>query len=235
MFGACKEILFLMFDMAEEGVEKARIKAQQNRLKEIIRVDKKELDTVYAQIGRMDVSGVDDQRRDRLIAEVKRIEARILRAEIRLEMLQDAASVDECTKAFGEKLADTAQSVRRSASEKVKDIKKLATEKGDDLKDILKDASVDITAKAEDMSIRAKDKAAGISLKAKDKAAVIKDKLSEKAFDRTAEDLDADEAVVEQVDDILKQIENTLKSVDAGESSAEDDSELEEIGEEFKF
>lgn len=77
-----------MCDMAEEGLEKARIKAQQNRIREIIRFDEKELESVYAKIGRIDVLGKGTDKRDDLITEAKRIEARILRAEVRLQMLK---------------------------------------------------------------------------------------------------------------------------------------------------
>lgn len=223
MLNTCKEIFFLMCDMAEEGLEKARIKAQQNRIREIIRVDEKELESVYAKIGRIDVSGKNNSNRDQLINEAKRIEARILRAEVRLEMLKNAASVDECTRAFEEKLLNTAESVKKATSEKAKDLKEKAKIKGDDIKEKLKDASVDLTAKAEDFTIKAKDKAADLSIKAKEKGAELKEKLPKSAPKDVAENLDADEQVLDNVDDILKRIEDTINSVD------------EESAEEFKF
>lgn len=212
MLDTCKEIFSLMCDMAEEGLEKARIKAQQNRIREIIRIDEKELEGIYAKIGRIDVLGKDKDKREELIAAAKKIEARILRAEVRLEMLKNAASVDECTKAFEEKLMDTAQNVRD-----------FAKEKSSDIKEKIKDASSDLTAKAEDLTIKAKDKAADLSIKAKEKAGDIKEKLPKSAPKEAAEDLNADEQVLDNVDDILKRIEDTINSVD------------EESAEEFKF
>lgn len=245
MLNTCKEIFSLMCDMAEEGLEKARIRSQQNRIREIIRVDQRELDAVYAKIGRIDVSGKDKDKRDELIDVAKKIEARILRAEVRYEMLKNAASVDECTKAFEEKLMDTVVNVRQSATEKAKDLKEIAKVKGGDLKEKIKDASQDLTAKAEDLTIKAKDKAADLSIKAKekgselkskvmdktadltdkakDKAADVKEKLPKSAPKEAAEDLGADEKVLDNVDDILKRIEDTINSVD------------EESAEEFKF
>ena len=238
MLDTCKEIFLLMCDMAEEGLEKARIKAQQNRITEIIRIDKKELDAVYAKIGRIDVLGGDKKDREELINEAKKIEARILRAEIRYDMLKNASSVDECTKAFEEKLADTVKSVQQSATEKAKDIKESAKVKGSNLKEKIKDASQDLTAKAEDLTIKAKDKAADLSIKAKAKAETLSDKAKDKAADisekakeklpksapdEMAETLDADKKVLDNVDDILKHIEDTINSVD------------EESAEEFKF
>ena len=223
MLNTCKEIFFLMCDMAEEGLEKARIKAQQNRIREIIRVDEKELETVYAKIGRIDVLGKDNNKRDDLINEAKRIEARILRAEVRLQMLKNAASVDECTRAFEEKLLDTAESVKKATAEKAKDLKEKAKIKSDDIKEKIKDASADLTAKAEDLTIKAKDKAADLSIKAKDKGADLKEKLPKSAPKETAEALEADAKVLDNVDDILKRIEDTINSVD------------EESAEEFKF
>lgn len=198
MISTCKEIFSLMCDMAEEGIEKARIKAQQNRIKEIMTIDRKELDTVYAKIGRIDVLGGNAKNRDELIEEAKRIEARILRAEVRLEMLKNAASVDECTKAFEEKLLDTVENVRQSASETAKNIKVK-----------IKDASQDISAKAEDLTIKAKDKAADLKIKAQDK-------LNKSTTEEPEENND----VLDNVDDILKRIEDTINSVD--EESAEE-------------
>lgn len=234
MLNTCKDMLFLMIEAAEEGLEKARIKAQQNRIKEIIRIDEKELESVYAKIGRIDVTGMSKDKREDLIAEAKRIEARILRAEVRFEMLKNAASVDECTRAFEEKLMDTAQSVKKATAEKAKDLKEKAKIKGGDLKEMLKDATEDLTAKAEDLTIKTKDKAADLSIKAKAKGAELKDKAKGKTADLkeklpksapkdTAEDLEADEKVLDNVDDILKRIEDTINSVD------------EESAEQFKF
>lgn len=234
MLNTCKEMFSLMLEAAEEGLEKARIKAQQNRIREIIRVDEKELETVYAKIGRIDVSGKGKDKREDYIAEAKHIEARILRAEVRLEMLKNAASVDECTRAFEEKLLDTAESVKKATAEKAKDLKEKAKIKGDDLKEMLKDASADLTAKAEDLTIKAKDKAADLSIKAKDKGdeikgkakdktTEIKEKLPKSAPKETAEVIEADSKVLDSVDDILKRIEDTINSVD------------EESADEFKF
>lgn len=241
MLDTCKEMFSLMCDMAEEGVQRARIKAQQNRINEVVRIDKAELEKIYAKIGRIDVLGGDKTKREELVESANKIESRISRAEFRLEQLKRAASVDECTKAFQDKLKDTVKSAKESAEDVAKDLKERAAEKGSDLKDKL-------TATAEDLSIKAKDKAADISIKAKDKAADIsvkaKDKaegLSEKAKDtaknvkaktqklqksapeKAAKELQADEDVINEVDDILKRIEETINSVD------------EESADEFKF
>lgn len=223
MLDTCKEIFSLMCDMAEEGLEKARIKAQQNRIREIIRIDEKELESVYAKIGRIDVLGTGKEKRAELIESAKKIEARILRAEVRLQMLKNAASVDECTRAFEEKLIDTVENVRQSATDKAKDLKEIAKEKGSELKGKIKDASVDLTAKAEDLTIKAKDKAADLSIKAKEKSNEIKEKLPKNAPKAVAEKLNADSKVLDNVDDILKRIEDTINSVD------------EESADEFKF
>ncbi|MBQ8572866.1 MAG: YtxH domain-containing protein [Ruminococcus sp.] len=223
MLDTCKEIFSLMCDMAEEGLEKARIKAQQNRIHEIIRIDEKELESVYAKIGRIDVLGTGKEKRAELIESAKKIEARILRAEVRLQMLKNAASVDECTRAFEEKLIDTVENVRQSATDKAKDLKEIAKEKGSELKGKIKDASVDLTAKAEDLTIKAKDKAADLSIKAKEKSNEIKEKLPKNAPKAVAEELNADSKVLDNVDDILKRIEDTINSVD------------EESADEFKF
>ncbi|MDO4419811.1 MAG: YtxH domain-containing protein [Ruminococcus sp.] len=223
MLDTCKEIFSLMCDMAEEGLEKARIKAQQNRIREIIRIDEKELESVYAKIGRIDVLGTGKEKRAELIESAKKIEARILRAEVRLQMLKNAASVDECTRAFEEKLIDTVENVRQSATDKAKDLKEIAKEKGSELKEKIKDASVDLTAKAEDLTIKAKDKATDLSIKAKEKSNEIKEKLPKNAPKAVAEELNADSKVLDNVDDILKRIEDTINSVD------------EESADEFKF
>ena len=220
MLNTCKEMFSLMIDAAEEGLQKARIKAQQNRIREIMKVDEKELDSVYAKIGRIAVLGKEDSKKEELVNEAKRIEARILRAEVRLEMLKNAASVDECTKAFEEKLLDTAESVKNATAEKAKDLKEKAKTKGEDIKEKIKDASADLTAKAEDLTIKAKDKAADLKIKAKDKTADIKEKLPKSANKENAEEPQEKENVLENVDDILKRIEDTINSVD--EESAEE-------------
>lgn len=230
MLNTCKEMFSLMCEAAEEGLQKARIKAQQNKIRQIMRVDEGELESVYAKIGRISVTGKDKDKRDDLIAEAKRIEARILRAEVRLEMLKNAASVDECTRAFEEKLIETAQSVKKATEEKTKDIKEKAKVKSGDIKEKLKDTASDLTAKAEDLTIKAKDKAADISIKAKDTSDKAKDKAKEKAKDLKEKlpkaekaEKEAEEKVLDNVDDILKRIEDTINSVD------------EESAEEFKF
>lgn len=228
MLNTCKEMFSLMCEAAEEGLEKARIKAQQNRIRQIIRIDEQELESVYAKIGRISVTGKDNDKREDLINEAKRIETRILRAEVRLEMLKNAASVDECSRAFEEKLIETAQNVKKATEEKAKDIKEKAMVKGGDLKEKLRDTAEDLTAKAEDLTIKAKDKAADLSIKAKDKSDKAKDIAKDKAKDikeklpKKAEK-EAEENVLDNVDDILKRIEDTINSVD------------EESAEEFKF
>lgn len=228
MLNTCKEMFSLMCEAAEEGLEKARIKAQQNRIRQIIRIDEQELESVYAKIGRISVTGKDKDKREDLINEAKRIETRILRAEVRLEMLKNAASVDECSRAFEEKLIETAQNVKKATEEKAKDIKEKAMVKGGDLKEKLRDTAEDLTAKAEDLTIKAKDKAADLSIKAKDKSDKAKDMAKDKAKDikeklpKKAEK-EAEENVLDNVDDILKRIEDTINSVD------------EESAEEFKF
>lgn len=231
MLNTCKEMFSLMCDMAEEGLEKARIKAQQNRIRQIMRIDEKELEAVYAKIGRLDVLGGSEEKRDELIAEAKRIEARILRAEIRLDMLKNAASVDECTRAFEEKLLDTAQSVKNATAEKAQSIKEKAKVKGDGLKEKLKDTAEDLTARAEDLTIKARDKAADLKIKAKDKAEDIsdkakskkeelKEKLPKSAPAKTAKVIEVDATVVEEGEDMLKRIGDILDSVD--DESAEE-------------
>lgn len=237
MFETSKEMFSLMCEMAEEGVERARIKAQQNRILEVVRIDRRQLESVYAKIGRIDVTGVGKDKRDNLIEEAKKIEARILRAQVRYERLKEAASVDECTRAFEEKLSETIKSAKEAAGDKVEDIKDFVKDKSANLSGRIKEASQDFsekaTAKVEDLSIKAKDKAADISIKAKDKAEDIKAKAKAKTKDnkikaddkvqKVAKDLDADEKVLDNVDDILKRIEDTINSVE------------EESAEEFKF
>lgn len=237
MLETYKEIFSLMCEMAEEGFERARIKAQQNRILEVIRIDKNQLNAVYAKIGRIDVTGADKDKRDALIEEAKKIEARILRAQIRYQRLKEAASVDQCTKAFEEKLAETVKNAKESAGEKAKDLKEFAKDKSADIAVKIKEASADFsekaTAKAEDISIKAKDKAADLSIKAKDKAEDIKGKAKNKAKDikdqakekitKTEKNPEAEEKVIDNVDDILKRIEDTINSVD------------DETADEFKF
>ena len=230
MFETSKEMFSLMCEMAEEGVERARIKAQQNRILEVVRIDRRQLESVYAKIGRIDVTGVGKDKRDNLIEEAKKIEARILRAQVRYERLKEAASVDECTRAFEEKLSETIKSAKEAAGDKVEDIKGFVKDKGANLGGRIKEASQDFsekaTAKVEDLSIKAKDKAADISIKAKDKAEDIKAKAKAKTKDNK---INADDKVqkvakvLDNVDDILKRIEDTINSVE------------EESAEEFKF
>ena len=241
MLDTCKEIVSLMIDMAEEGVEKARIKAQQNRLLDVMLQDKRQLDFIYSRIGRIDVAGGDKKRRESLVEEAKKLEARILKAKVRYDNLKAAASVDECTKAFEDKLADTVNAAKVAVVEKANDAKNFAKEKGSEF-------AAKASAKAEDISIKAKDKAADLSIKAKDKAADISEKAKEKAkdikekskakADKKAEKKEqkkyekesksssvhkSDEEVLEEYDDILKRIEDAINSVD------------EESAEEFKF
>lgn len=193
----------LFADAAREIIEKGRIKAQMNRIMQIVDADKGRLKTAYSEIGKMYCDGTLEKNAGKvevLKKTIKHLEERIAKAKIRYEELQQAHSVDECTEAFKSELQS-----------KVKQAKDASLEYARDLSGKAKVAAADFSGKASDAlgdaKIAAADAAAKARLRAEDitaraVAAAKKAKKGEAVAELSAENTSWD-SFDESLDELL--------------------------------
>ena len=211
----CNTLVNLFVDTTDAVVERARIKSQQHRIMEIVRIDKQRLQRVYAEIGKIYVNGGSKTKAEAYKKEVKRIEDRIARAELRYAELEKCDSVDECTQAIKEKFAELSDQVKESAGEKAQELAGLAKDKGGELAEKVRKTSIEVKEKAKDKAEDLTEKARSKTDEAINKAKkAVKDKKAKKPEDDAAKYLAADDKVLEDMDDIMKRIEAAMSTVD---------------------
>lgn len=237
-------------DIAQALVEKNRLRANANRIKQVIKGDCDTRNQAYIEIGRYYYENLRDkanEETEQLCVVVDKTTARIDKASKRyIELLTQS----EDTKLMGE----NAQKIKQIVSDKTEQAKDATTEKVADIKRKAKDTASDIKQKAKDtyeeFSDKVKDRAMDLGDKAKDTIDDIKDTFKYTAaidedFDDTIEDeqeyvesLDEDE-----IEDILEDEQDFTEVVDDSELIDTDDDtgeliqsvEDEESPDEFTF
>lgn len=188
-------------DAAKEVIERARIKAQMNKILEIVEADSARLRKAYSEIGKMYCEGTLEENASRvevLTGLVNHLNERIKRAKARYDELEKVHSVDECTQAFKSEL-------------QVK-LKKTAEDTADFAKDFTEKAKV----KAQEISAKNKAKS-----KKSDKAELSTEQ-NKKLLSLIKEQLDDSEEAEETAETTVEKIQSLLDSL-----SAED--EMDEI------
>ena len=107
----------LFMDATKEVVEKGRITAQMYRLKKIMRNDLARLKDVYAEIGKLYLSGSIAKNKGKVMyatKEAEHLKKRLERAAERYKMLEEAHSVDDCTSALKTEISEKLKSAKNS-------------------------------------------------------------------------------------------------------------------------
>lgn len=187
-------------DAAKEVIERARIKAQMNKILEIVEADSARLRKAYSEIGKMYCEGTLEENASRvevLTGLVNHLNERIKRAKLRYDELEKVHSVDECTQAFKAEL-------------QVK-LKKTAEDTADFAKDFTEKAKV----KAQEISAKTKAKS-----KKADKAELSKEQ-NKKLLSLIKEQLDDSEEAEEAAETTVEKIQSLLDSLSADDEIIE--------------
>lgn len=219
-------------DIAQALVEKSRLKAKANRIKQVIKSDSELRNQAYIELGRFFYDNMRENANEEceaLCIVIDKTTNRINKASRKyLELISNSGEVkfsSENTDKLKKMVTDKAEKIKDSTSEKVKDIKDKAKEKATDLSEKAK-------IKAQDFSAKAKETVGDISDKAKDKVDDFK------AFIGPDEDIeefiDNDDILEEapKAEDLNEPVKETLNPEVVVSNPDEDD---EESPEEFEF
>ena len=181
-------------DVAQALVEKSRLKAKANRIKQVIKADTELKNQAYIELGRYFYENMRDASNDEceaLCVVVDKTTARIDKASRRyVELMSCSSDV-------------------KLKSENTEKIKKIVTDTAEDIKDKAKETGKKAKDKAVDFGDKAKVKAQDISVKAKETVADLKDKAMDKV-----DDFKSFIAPEELEDEVLSDIEEAGNFVD---------------------
>ncbi len=178
-------------DVAQALVEKSRLKAKANRIKQVIKADTELMNQAYIELGRYFYENLRDdadQECEALCVVVDKTTKRIDKASRKyVEIMSSSNDVN-------------------FKSENTEKIKKIVSDTAEDIKDKAKETGKKAKNKATDLSDKAKLKAQDISAKAKVTVADFKDKAKDKA-----EDFKAFIGPDETDEDIINEIEEEIE------------------------
>lgn len=202
-------------DIAQALVEKSRLKAKANRIKQVIKADTELMNQAYIELGRYFYEHLRDdadKECEALCVVVDKTTARIDKASRRyVEIMSSSNDVkfkSENTEKIKQIVADTAEDIKDKAKETGKKAKDKATNLGDKAK-----------VKAQDFSAKAKETVADLKDKAKDKAEDFKSFIGP---DETDEDIinEIEEADIDETVD-TEVIETSIPADDFDDEMAE--------------
>lgn len=214
-------------DVAQALVEKSRLRAKANRIKQVIKADTELRNQAYIELGRYfydNLRDCDNEELESLCVVVDKTTTRINKASRKyVELMSNSSDVKlsgENTEKLKKLVSDKADKLKDTSAEKVKDIKEKA-----------KTSSLKAKNKAVDISNKAKIAAQDLSVKAKETVADISDKAKDKV-----DDFKAFIAPDENVDDIINNIESDddVFSVEKPEIINEDAESVTECINEFE-
>lgn len=223
-------------DVAQALVEKSRLRAKANRIKQVIKADTELRNQAYIELGRYFYDNLrEDSNEDleSLCVVVDKTTTRINKATGKyVELMSDSNDIKfsgENAEKLKKMVAEKADKIKDTSSEKVKDIKEKA--KSSSLK--AKDKAVDLGNKAkiaaQDLSVKAKETVADFSDKAKDK---VEDFKSFIAPDEDVEDIiystkdDKTDAPFKKSED-TQVVADPLSLIEDNEFEAPDEIEIE--------
>lgn len=216
----------LFVDATREVLEKGRIKAQIVRLEKVMNADRIRLKNVYAEIGRMYVENTlkkNNAKLEYLYKSIDHLNLRLERARDRLDMLNEAHSVDECTQAFRTELSSKIKQAQDSTAVAAYSVKKKAQDAAASLGDTAINVKRKATEAVQSLSKRTPDKATDNYRE--DDGKDFSDLLAELDLDVTEPDEETQEinTILNNLDSILKEVDET--TADTQEAPAEEDGE----------
>ncbi|MBQ2944926.1 MAG: YtxH domain-containing protein [Ruminococcus sp.] len=216
-------------DVAQALVEKSRLRAKANRIKQVIKSDTELRNQAYIELGRYFYDNLRNEANgecESLCVVVDKTTARINKAGRKYVELMSSSSEVKFS-------SENTEKIKQLVSDKADKIKDTTTDKMNEIKDKAKDTSHKAKEKAVDFSEKAKIKAQDISVKAKETVADISDKAKDKVDDLKAfiaPDEDIEELLEDE--DIVETEKTVQKATAAVETLDEDD---EESPDEFEF
>lgn len=175
-------------DVAQALVEKSRLKAKANRIKQVIKADTELRNQAYIELGRYFYETLREQADtecEALCVVVDKTTARIDKASRRyVELLSNSSDV-------------------KLKSENTEKIKKIVTDTAEEIKDKAIDTGKKAKEKATDLSGKAKIKAQDFTVKAKETVADLRDRAKDKAQDFKSFIVpdEEDEELIDLIDD----------------------------------
>lgn len=224
-------------DIAQALVEKSRLRAKANRIKQIIKGDTELRNQAYIELGRYYYDHLRenaDAEQEALCVVVDKTTARIDKASRKyLELISQSGDVSfstENTEKFKKAVADKADDIKDSATAKAKDIKNKAKETATDVGSKVKE-------KASDVGSKVKEKAQDLSAKTKETVADLGDKAKGKVDDFKsfiAPD-EEDDIFDDELEEMIAQQEEIIAQAQEDKPTCETATDDEESPDEFDF
>ncbi len=212
-------------DIAQALVEKSRLRANANRIRQVIKADTELRNQAYIELGRYyyeNMRASADEELESLCVVVDKTTARINKASRKyvelLNQSNDTKLKSENTEKIKTIVTDKAEKIKDSAEEAVADIKDKARDTTKKVRDKAADVTEKVREKATDISDKVQEKTATVSDKVKEKATDLKDKAKDSV-------IDIKDKAKDKVDDLKSFIAPTPDL----DSIIEGDSELEEM------
>lgn len=212
-------------------VEKNRIRAKTNRLKQIIKGDSQLRDDAYIALGKYFYENLREgasEENEELCKVVDKTNLRIEKASMRyIELLNEQNDLKV--------QSENAEKLKKALAKKAEQAKEAASDKAKDLTQKAKETSQEITQKVKDKAVDLKNKAANkaedVKLDIEDAADEVVDSVEE-VFD-TESALDIESADIER---LIKEEEEKIKSAEVSAvSETEEKKADEESPEDFTF
>ncbi|MBR2715002.1 MAG: hypothetical protein IKB73_02200 [Ruminococcus sp.] len=204
-------------DLAQALVEKSRLRANANRIKQVIKGDTELMNQAYIELGRYFYENLRedaDKEQEALCVVVDKTKKRISKASRKyVELLSKSSDVNlsgENAEKLKVAVSDTAGKIKDSTKEKVNDIKTKAKDK------------------ASDISLKAKETVADISYKAKDK---VDDFRVFIAPDENTDVLIDEDGELYEEKEVFDEVETDVACVTDVEAKVEDTKETEAVEE----
>lgn len=210
-------------DIAQALVSKSRLRANANRIRQVIKADTELKNQAYIELGRYyyeNMRDSADEELENLCVVVDKTTARINKASKKyvelLNQSNDTKLKSENTEKIKTIVTDKAEKIKDSADATVAEIKDFAKDATKKVKDKATDVSDKVREKATDISDTVKEKTANVSSKVKEKATDIKDKAKDSVLDIT-------DKAKDKVDDLKSFIapEQDLDSIIEGDDELE--------------
>ncbi len=198
-------------DIAQSLMEKSRMRANANRIKQVIKGDTELRNQAYIELGRYFYENLREQAGDEqeaLCVVIDKTSARISKASKKyLELINGASELNLSS--------ENTEKIKQIVTDKAKQVKESADATVDELKEKAKATTEKAKIKVEDLSDMAVIKAQDLSFKAKETTADLTDKAKEKVDDFKAfiapdEDIEAlidEDCVFDEIEDEKEKVE----------------------------
>ncbi len=233
-------------DVAQTLIEKNRMRANANRIKQVIKGDTELRNQAYIELGRYFYENLREDaqsEQEALCVVVDKTTARITKASKKyVELISDAKDLkipSENSDKIKQAVNDKAKKTKDATEAKVNNIKDKATKTAQQAKDKAIDLGTKAKEKASDLTDKAKNTALDLTAKTKETVADFGDKAKDKfddfkSFIAPDENLDDIIDGDDELEDMIAQQEEIIKKAES-QTNIDLDSDDEESPEDFTF